>query len=177
MALPFRPGFYPCFARHFPDGDGGCPGDPFAAGRAGDALCADEHQAREGNSAARDAAHGQDRDRPVSCRYGRRRRNKKENKYISENGYPLSLQVLVEGVEKPGGDQAAGDKARRREEEKALFALAAPKSLRSRGTPLEAQWTFVGYLREASRLPSSSYGTTLAEAQKSTRTTFTICTP
>ena len=25
--------------------------------------------------------------------------NKKENKYVSENGYPLSLQVLIDGVE------------------------------------------------------------------------------
>ena len=115
---------------------------------------------------------------------------KKENKYISENGYPLSLQVLVNGIEKAGPSvkPAAGDgltggdglaaadrlKAADRPadrpggKKKKRYLRSLPQNpFAPAGTPVEAQWTFVAYLREASPLASSSYGTTLAEAQKS----------
>jgi general secretion pathway protein G len=132
--------------------------------------------------------------------------NKKENKYVSENGYPLSLQILVDGIEKPaqvpapmtmgltrdptltrdsalardstltrdatlardslenprqaGGRQGAEKKKRR-------YLRALPRNpFAPADTPFEKQWTFVAYLRDAPRLASSSYGTTLAEAQK-----------
>jgi general secretion pathway protein G len=75
----------------------------------------------------------------------------------SENGYPLSLKVLVEGVEK-----GEGDKKKRKRYLRALpvnpFAPA--------GTPFEAQWTFVSYQRDTPLIASSSYGATLAETQK-----------
>ena len=116
--------------------------------------------------------------------------SKKENKYISENGYPLSLQVLVDGIEKAGPPDkpAAGDRLtggdrlaaedrltaadgpadRPGEKKKKRYLRSLPQNpFAPAGTPFEAQWTFVGYLREASPLASSSYGTTLAEARKS----------
>ena len=76
---------------------------------------------------------------------------------VSGNGYPLTLQVLVEGIEK-----VAGDGKRRR------YLRSLPRNPFARaGAPFEAQWTFVSYQREApGGIASSSYGMTLAEAQK-----------
>jgi general secretion pathway protein G len=104
--------------------------------------------------------------------------NKKESKYISENGFPASLQVLVDGIEKarPPDKPAAEDRLtaadrpadRPGEKKKKRYLRSLPVNpFAPAGTPFEAQWTFVGYLREASPLASSSYGTTLAEARKS----------
>jgi len=75
---------------------------------------------------------------------------------ISENGYPLSLQALVEGVE-----QKPEDKKRKRYLRSLPVNPFVPAS-----TPFEAQWTFVSYQREAPLIASSSYGATLAETQK-----------
>jgi general secretion pathway protein G len=75
----------------------------------------------------------------------------------SENGYPLSLKVLVEGVEKGEGD----NKKRKR------YLRALPVNpFAPAGTPFEAQWTFVSYQRDTPLIASSSYGATLAETQK-----------
>ncbi len=75
---------------------------------------------------------------------------------VSENGYPLSLGILVEGVE------LSPEKKKRKRYLRSLpvnpFAPA--------GAAFEAQWTFVSYQREAPLLASSSYGLTLAETQK-----------
>ena len=74
---------------------------------------------------------------------------------ISENGYPLSLQVLINGAGK-----TPGDKIRKR------YLRSLPVNpFASASTPLEAQWTFVSSQREGSFIASSSYGATLAEAQ------------
>ena len=74
---------------------------------------------------------------------------------VSENGYPLSLQVLVDG-----GGKAAGDKIRKR------YLRSLPVNpFAGAGTPLDVQWTFAGSQLEGSLIASSSYGTTLAEAQ------------
>jgi general secretion pathway protein G len=115
--------------------------------------------------------------------------NKRDSNYISENGFPLSLQVLVDGVEKAappdklagnrltGGDGlgsedrlTAADRPAGRpgEKKKKRYLRSLPQNpFAPAGTPFEEQWTFVGYLREAPLLASSSYGTTLAEARKS----------
>ena len=116
--------------------------------------------------------------------------NKRESKYISENGFPLSLQVLVDGIEKaaPPNRPAAGERLtggdglgaedrltaadrpadRPGAKKKKRYLRSLPQNpFAPAGTPFEAQWTFVGYLREAPLLASSSYGTTLAEAGKS----------
>lgn len=76
---------------------------------------------------------------------------------ISENGFPLTLQILVDGIEK-----TPGDGKRRR------YLRALPRNPFARaGAPFDAQWTFVSYQREApSMIASSSYGMTLAEVQK-----------
>ncbi len=89
----------------------------------------------------------------------------KENKEISENGYPLSLQVLVDGIDKLGGDKP-GEKPGGKKRKRYLRSLPV-NPFAPRGTPYEAQWTFVSYQREAPMIASSSYGTTLAEVQKS----------
>lgn len=90
---------------------------------------------------------------------------KKTNSKVSENGYPLSLQTLVEGIEKKSGDgteKKPGDKTLKRY----LRALPA-NPFAPAGTPFEAQWTFVPYQREAPPIiASSSYGRTLAETEK-----------
>lgn len=73
---------------------------------------------------------------------------------ISENGYPLSLQVLVNGA------GATADKIRKR------YLRSVPVNpFASASTPIEAQWTFVSSQREGAFIASSSYGATLAEAQ------------
>jgi general secretion pathway protein G len=104
--------------------------------------------------------------------------DKKESKYTSENGYPFSLQVLVDGIEKPGGAVAPGTTGGRRGRrmgehqavgvrEKKRYLRALPRNpFAPPGAPFEAQWTFVSYQHEAPQIASSSYGTTLAEAQK-----------
>jgi general secretion pathway protein G len=111
--------------------------------------------------------------------------NKKDNKYVSENGFPLSLQVLVDGIEKagppvkPAGNRLTGGDGlgaedrltaadRPGEKKKKRYLRSLPQNpFAPAGTPFEEQWTFVGYLREAPLLASSSYGTTLAEVRKS----------
>jgi general secretion pathway protein G len=83
---------------------------------------------------------------------------------VSENGYPLTLQVLIDGVEK-----IAGDGKRRR------YLRSLPRNPFARaGAPFEAQWTFVSYQREAPVIASSSYGMTLAEAQKSEKDIYDL---
>lgn len=83
----------------------------------------------------------------------------------SENGYPLSLKVLVEGVEK-----GEGDKKKRKRYLRALpvnpFAPA--------GAPFEAQWTFVSYQRDTPLIAKSSYGATLAETQKTKKDIYDL---
>ena len=82
---------------------------------------------------------------------------KKAGMKSSANGYPLSLQVLVDGVERKSQD---GKSKRKR------YLRALPvNSLAPAGTPLDVQWTFVSSQSEAPVIASSSYGTTLAEAQ------------
>jgi general secretion pathway protein G len=81
----------------------------------------------------------------------------KDGAAVSENGYPLSLQALVEGVEKGEGDK----KKRKRYLRSLPVNPFAPA-----GTPFESQWTFVSYQRETPVIASSSYGATLAETQK-----------
>jgi general secretion pathway protein G len=89
----------------------------------------------------------------------------KSSNAASENGYPLSLKVLVEGVEK-----GEGDKKKRKRYLRALpvnpFAPA--------GTPFEAQWTFVSYQRDTPLIASSSYGATLAETQKTKKDIYDL---
>ena len=75
----------------------------------------------------------------------------------SANGYPVSLQVLVDGIEK-GGEN--GERKRKRY----LRSLPA-NPFATPGAPLDAQWTFVSSQSEAPVVATSSYGTTLAEAQ------------
>jgi general secretion pathway protein G len=77
---------------------------------------------------------------------------------ISQNGYPLSLQALVDGVEK-----TPGDKKPKRYLRSLPVNPFAPK-----GTPFDAQWKFVSYQNETPIIASSSYGTTLAETQAQT---------
>ncbi|WP_155942409.1 hypothetical protein [Rhodomicrobium vannielii] len=69
----------------------------------------------------------------------------------SPNGYPLALQVLVDGA-------ANGPKKR--------YLRSLPVNpFAPAGTPFQAQWTFVSYQRGDAGITSSSYGTTLAEVQ------------
>lgn len=110
--------------------------------------------------------------------------NKKEKQGISENGYPLSLQVLVDGVEVAGGqppgnpalansmpgnsmpgNQLPADRPPAAKKLKRFLRALPQNPFALPGTPFEAQWTFVSYQRQAPMISSSSYGTTLAEAQ------------
>src|SRR5262249_12800123 len=81
-----------------------------------------------------------------------------------ENGYPLSLQILVDGVEK-----SPGDKKRKRYLRSLPVNPFAPA-----GTPFEAQWKFVSYQQEEPLITSSSYGVTLAEVQHSQRDIYDL---
>ncbi len=84
---------------------------------------------------------------------------------VSDNGYPLSLQVLVDGVEK----KSSNDKKHKRY----LRSLPANPFARP-GTPFEAQWKFVSYQSEAPLIASSSYGATLAETQKTKKDIYDL---
>ncbi len=90
--------------------------------------------------------------------------NRKDSAMASENGYPLSLNVLIEGVEKN-----PEDKKRKRYLRSLPVNPFAPA-----GTALEAQWTFVSYQRETPVIASSSYGATLAEAQKTKKDIYDL---
>lgn len=108
--------------------------------------------------------------------------SKKENGYVSENGYPVSLQALVDGAGRPGADKPAGTAAAGpspagatpagerpvEEKKRKRYLRALPQNpFAPPGTPFEAQWTFVSYQNQAPLMASSSYGMTLAEAQNS----------
>ncbi len=83
---------------------------------------------------------------------------------VSESGYPISLQTLVDGVEKSPGD----GKPKRYLRALPVNPFAKP------GTPFEAQWTFVSYKREVPLIASSSYGATLAETQKTNKDIYDL---
>jgi general secretion pathway protein G len=83
--------------------------------------------------------------------------DKRSGSKSSANGYPVSLQVLIDGVEK-GGEN--GERKRKR------YLRSLPVNpFAWAGAPLDAQWTFVSFQSEAPVVATSSYGTTLAEAQ------------
>jgi general secretion pathway protein G len=112
--------------------------------------------------------------------------SKKASKYASADGYPLSLQILVDGVEKGGGpEQAAGglptaapggEEARPSGEKKRKrYLRALPQNpFAPRGAPFDKQWTFVSYQHEDILIASSSYGMTLAEAGKSVKDIYDL---
>jgi general secretion pathway protein G len=83
--------------------------------------------------------------------------DKRSASTTSGNGYPVSLQVLVDGIDK-GGEN--GQRKRKRYlRSLPVNPFAAP------GAPLDAQWKFVSSQSEAPVVATSSYGTTLAEVQ------------
>ena len=96
--------------------------------------------------------------------------DKKGASKSSASGYPITLQVLVDGIEKgEGKGDGKGEKKRKRYlRSLPVNPLAAP------GTPLEAQWTFVSFQSEKAIVASSSYGTTLAEAQQTTKDIYDL---
>ncbi len=88
----------------------------------------------------------------------------KDSTTVSENGYPLSLKVLVEGVVNSG-------KAKKRK----VYLRSLPVNpFVPAGTAFEAQWTFVSYELEPPAVASSSYGATLAETQKTTKDIYDL---
>ncbi len=92
--------------------------------------------------------------------------DKKGGSKSSANGYPVSLQILVDGVEK-GGEN--GDHKRKR------YLRSLPVNpFATAGAPLETQWTFVSFQSEKPVIASSSYGTTLAEAQQTTKDIYDL---
>jgi general secretion pathway protein G len=77
--------------------------------------------------------------------------------WASANGYPLSLQVLADGVEKPIGSG----------KHKRYLRNLPLNPFSPAGTPLSEQWTFASSGQEgAPQIAASSYGTTLTEAQR-----------
>ena len=86
------------------------------------------------------------------------------NPVVSENGYPFSLQALVDGVEKSPGDN----------KRKRYLRSLPVNPFAKAGTPFEAQWTFVSYQNEAPLIASSSYGATLAETQKTKKDIYDL---
>jgi general secretion pathway protein G len=83
--------------------------------------------------------------------------DKRSGSKSSANGYPVSLQVLIDGIEK-GGEN--GERKRKR------YLRSLPVNpFATPGAPLDAQWTFVSFQSEAPVVATSSYGTTLAETQ------------
>ena len=92
--------------------------------------------------------------------------DKKSGSVCSANGYPVTLQILVDGIEKDG---ANGEKKRKR------YLRALPVNpFGAPGAPVQAQWTFVSYQSEKPIITSSSYGMTLAEAQQSTKDIYDL---
>jgi general secretion pathway protein G len=83
--------------------------------------------------------------------------DKKGASNSSANGYPVSLKVLIDGIEKSSEN---GERKRKRYLRSLPVNPFAPP-----GAPLETEWTFVGSQSEAPVVATSSYGTTLAEAQ------------
>jgi general secretion pathway protein G len=84
----------------------------------------------------------------------------------SANGYPLTLQALVDGIEK--GAENGKPKRKR-------YLRSLPVNpLSAAGTPYEAQWTLVSSQSETPVIASSSYGTTLAEAQTSKKDIYDL---
>ncbi|KAI93692.1 general secretion pathway protein GspG [Rhodomicrobium udaipurense JA643] len=83
-----------------------------------------------------------------------KRKEKDPKGGASPNGYPYTVQTLVDGSEKA----ANGPKKR--------YLRSLPVNpFAPAGTPFQAQWTFVSYQRGDAGITSSSYGTTLAEVQ------------
>ncbi len=93
--------------------------------------------------------------------------DKKTGSSSSANGYPVSLQVLVDGIEKGGGEN--GEKKRKRYLRSLPVNPFAPP-----GAPLDTQWTFVSFHSEKAVIASSSYGMTLAEAQQNTKDIYDL---
>ncbi len=92
--------------------------------------------------------------------------DKKAASSCSANGYPFTIQVLVEGVEKKAEN---GEKKRKRYlRSMPVNPLAPPNA------PLDAQWTLVASQSEAPVVTTSSYGTTLAEAQTSKKDIYDL---
>ena len=92
--------------------------------------------------------------------------DKKDKSNSSGNGYPVSLQVLVDGIEK-GGEN--GQKKRKRYlRSLPVNPFAAP------GAPQDVQWKFISSQSEAPVISTSSYGTTLAEAQTSKKDIYDL---
>ena len=83
--------------------------------------------------------------------------DKKSGSKSSAYGYPVSLNVLVEGIEK---NTDSGERKRKR------YLRSLPVNpFGPPGAPLDVQWTFVSFQNEAPVVASSSYGMTLAETQ------------
>ena len=84
----------------------------------------------------------------------------------SKNGYPITLQILVDGIEKGAVN---GEKKWKR------YLRSLPVNpFAAVGTPMEEQWTFVSSQSQKPVIASSSYGTTLAETQKATKDIYDI---
>ena len=79
-------------------------------------------------------------------------------------GYPLTLQILVDGVERPD---------KKGEYRKYLRSLPVNPFARA-GTPLDKQWTFVNSQPAGSQIATSSYGQTLAEASRKERDIYDL---
>jgi len=92
--------------------------------------------------------------------------DKKSGSSSSASGYPVSLKVLVDGVEK---STESGERKRKRYLRSLPVNPFAPS-----GAPLDAQWTFVSYQSEAPVVASSSYGMTLAETQTSKKDIYDL---
>lgn len=84
----------------------------------------------------------------------------------SLEGYPLSLQSLIPQIEKPNRlDMGVEEPGEKREPKHYLRSLPL-NPFAPAGTPFEEQWTFVSSQRPIQQITTSSYGTTLAEAQR-----------
>ena len=91
--------------------------------------------------------------------------DKKSGSTISANGYPVSLKVLVDGVEK---NTENGERKRKR------YLRSLPVNPFAPSAPFDAQWAFVSYQSEAPVVASSSYGMTLAETQTSKKDIYDL---
>ncbi len=92
--------------------------------------------------------------------------DKKGASSSSTNGYPVSLQVLIDGIEKGGENNQK--KRKRYLRSLPVNPFAAP------GAPLDVQWRFVSSQSEAPVVATSSYGATLAETQTSKKDIYDL---
>ena len=142
------------FFRLLADGDGCRPGHSVATCRCCNALCAKDAAAREGDAAARNAAHGQNCDRPVSRGCGRKVR-RRQGQHRDQREWPPAV--------------AASSRQWRRsdhgQDTQTVFAIRAGEPLRKRLHTPRSAMDIREFPARGSFIASSSYGTTLAEAQ------------